>query len=49
LDEPEAKASMIWIVGENAHRIENAAELIEFFLDNFKFEPPQVRYSIDWH
>lgn len=26
LDEPEAKASMIWIIGEYAERIDNAGE-----------------------
>jgi vesicle coat complex subunit len=45
LDEPEAKASMIWIIGEYADRIENADELLEsFFLDSFSDETPQVRY-----
>eukprot|EP00438_Fugacium_kawagutii_P000602 Skav236174 [mRNA] locus=scaffold298:419749:435915:- [translate_table: standard] len=33
LDEPEAKASMIWILGEYAGRIDNADELLESFLD----------------
>lgn len=27
LDEPEAKASMIWIIGEYAERIDNAGEV----------------------
>ena len=27
LDEPEAKASMIWIIGEYAERIDNAVRL----------------------
>jgi hypothetical protein len=31
LDEPEAKASMIWIIGEYAERIDNADELLETF------------------
>eukprot|EP00913_Durusdinium_trenchii_P011036 g10360.t1 len=35
LDEPEAKASMIWILGEYAGRIDNADELLESFLDTF--------------
>jgi len=44
LDEPEAKASMIWIIGEYADRIENADELLDsFFLDSFSDETPQVR------
>ena len=32
LDQPEAKAALIWIVGEYAARIENASLLIETFL-----------------
>jgi len=32
LDEPEAKASMIWIIGEYAERIENSEELLEAFV-----------------
>ncbi|GER47948.1 AP-2 complex subunit beta-1 [Striga asiatica] len=42
LDEPEAKASMIWIIGEYAERIDNADELLESFLETFPEEPPQV-------
>lgn len=38
LDEPEAKSSMIWIVGEYAHKIENAAELLQHFMETFKLE-----------
>ena len=36
LDEPEARASMIWIIGEYAERIDNADELLESFLDSFQ-------------
>ena len=35
LDEPEAKASMVWIIGEYCGRIDNADELLESFLENF--------------
>ena len=42
LDEPGAKAAMIWIVGEYAERIDNADELLESFLDSFGEENPQV-------
>lgn len=38
LDEPEAKASLIWIIGEYAEKIENADELLAIFLDGFKEE-----------
>lgn len=43
LDEPEAKASMIWIIGEYCARIENAAELLESFLEAFHDENHQVQ------
>lgn len=33
LDEPEARASMVWIIGEYAERIDNADELLESFLE----------------
>jgi AP-1 complex subunit beta-1 len=42
LDEPEAKASLIWIIGEYAERIENADELLVTFLDTFRDENSQV-------
>lgn len=35
LDEPEAKASLIWIIGEYANTIENADELLSIFVDTF--------------
>jgi AP-1 complex subunit beta-1 len=46
LDEPEAKASMIWIIGEYAERIENADELLQSFLDSFHDENAQVQLQI---
>ncbi|KAI9104755.1 Clathrin/coatomer adaptor, adaptin-like protein [Phlyctochytrium arcticum] len=46
LDEPDAKASMIWIVGQYADRIENADELLEQFLGKFLEETPQVQLSL---
>ena len=42
LDEPEARASMIWIIGEYAERIDNADELLQSFLDGFPDENTQV-------
>ena len=42
LDEPEAKAAMIWIVGQYADRIENSDELLEDFSFTFKEEPAEV-------
>jgi len=46
LDEPEAKASMIWIIGEYAARIENAPELLEGFVESFQDEPALVQLQI---
>ncbi|CAM4746515.1 unnamed protein product [Rotaria magnacalcarata] len=46
LDEPEARASMIWIIGEYAERIDNADELLEGFLDGFKDENSQVQLQL---
>lgn len=36
------RASMIWIIGEYAERIDNAAELLESFLEGFQDENSQV-------
>jgi len=44
LDEPEAKASMIWIIGEYAERIDNADELLETFLETFPEETSMVKH-----
>ena len=46
LDEPEARASMIWIIGEYAERIDNADELLESFLENFHDENSQVQLQL---
>jgi AP-1 complex subunit beta-1 len=46
LDEPEAKASMIWIIGEYAERIDNADELLESFLESFQDETSQVQLQL---
>lgn len=45
LDEPDARAAMIWIVGEYAERIDNADELLESFLEGFHDESTQVGVS----
>ena len=42
LDEPEAKAAMIWIVGQFADKIDNADELLEDLLYTFKEDPVEV-------
>jgi vesicle coat complex subunit len=46
LDEPDSKAALIWIIGEYAHRIDNAAELLEHFMENFKFEVSKVQLQL---
>lgn len=43
LDEPEAKASLIWIIGEYANKIDNADELLGIFVDTFMEESYPVR------
>jgi AP-1 complex subunit beta-1 len=46
LDEPDAKASMIWIIGEYAERIENADELLDMFVESFDDEPLTVKLTL---
>ena len=46
LDEPEARAAMVWIIGEYAERIDNADELLESFLDGFNDEATQVQLQL---
>ena len=46
LDEPEAKASMIWIIGEYAERIDNADELLDSFLESFSEETATVQLQL---
>lgn len=43
LDEPEAKAAMIWIIGQYSDRIENSDELLDDFSFTFREEPAEVR------
>jgi len=37
---------MIWIIGEYAERIDNAAELLESFLEGFQDENSQVQCKV---
>ena len=46
LDEPEAKASMIWIIGEYVESIENAPEILGAYLDGFADEPQNVQLTL---
>ena len=43
LDDPDAKASMVWIIGEYCDVIDNAGELLDVFLDSFHDEGPAVQ------
>lgn len=42
LDEPEARGSLIWIVGEYAEKIANANDILETFVEGFMEEFTQV-------
>lgn len=46
LDEPEARAAMVWIIGQYAERIENSDELLEDFLFSFLDEPAEVQLAM---
>ncbi|KAF7317952.1 AP complex subunit beta [Mycena kentingensis (nom. inval.)] len=43
LEEPEAKASLIWIIGEYANKIDNADELLNIFVETFVEESYSVQ------
>jgi AP-1 complex subunit beta-1 len=40
--EPDAKASIIWIIGEYAEKIPEAEKVIDRFIDTFLEEPIKV-------
>lgn len=46
LDEPEAKAAMVWVIGQYASRIENSDVLLEDFLFSFPEEPVEVQLAL---
>jgi AP-1 complex subunit beta-1 len=46
LDNQDARASMVWIIGEYGQRIENSIALMTHFADGFKDEPKQVQMAI---
>lgn len=46
LDEPEAKAAMVWVIGQYADRIENSDVLLEDFLFSFAEEPVEVQLAL---
>jgi len=43
LDEPEAKAAMVWIIGEYANHIDKSPELLEMFVDSFENDSSEVQ------
>lgn len=46
LDEPEAKAAVIWIIGQYADRIENSDGLLQDYLATFHDEPIEVQLAL---
>ncbi len=46
LDEPEAKAAIIWIIGQYADRIENAPDLLQDYLATFHDETVEVQLAL---
>ncbi|KAF2402326.1 vesicle coat complex AP-1/AP-2/AP-4, beta subunit [Trichodelitschia bisporula] len=46
LDEPNARGSLIWIVGEYAEKINNAGEILSGFVDGFNEEFTQTQLQI---
>ncbi len=46
LDEPEAKASIVWVIGQFADRIDNADELMDDLTYNFLEEPIEVQFAL---
>ncbi|KAF2019206.1 Adaptor protein complex beta subunit [Aaosphaeria arxii CBS 175.79] len=46
LDEPEAKAAMIWVIGQYADRIDDSDVLLDDFLDTFREETHEVQLAL---
>jgi len=46
LDEPEAKAAFIWIIGQFADKIDNAEELLEVLIDPALSESAEVQLAL---
>ncbi|KAK3704683.1 hypothetical protein LTR37_013657 [Vermiconidia calcicola] len=46
LDEPEAKAAMVWVIGQYADRIDNSEVLLEDFLDSWPDETHEVQLAL---
>lgn len=46
LDEPEARAAVVWIMGEYAEKIDNIAEVLQTFITSFNDEASQVQLQL---
>ncbi|KAJ2083605.1 hypothetical protein H4R24_000663 [Coemansia sp. RSA 988] len=46
LDEPEARAAMVWIIGQYADRIDNSDEVLGKFLETFLDDPAEVQLAL---
>ncbi|KAM5439257.1 hypothetical protein MferCBS31731_004678 [Microsporum ferrugineum] len=46
LDEPEAKAAVIWIIGQYADRIDNSDVFLQDYLATFHDEPVEVQLAL---
>lgn len=44
--EPDAKASIVWIIGEYAEKINEAEKLIDSFADSFLEDPTKVKLAL---
>lgn len=44
--EPESKASIVWIIGEYAEKVDNSEKLIEEFAESFLEENDKVKLAI---
>lgn len=45
MDEPEAKASLVWILGEYAEQIDNSDEQLAYFVEQFVDDEPEVQFQ----
>ncbi|ABN67677.2 predicted protein [Scheffersomyces stipitis CBS 6054] len=45
IDEPDAKASMIWIIGQACQFIDSVETIFEVIISNFKDDPIEVQYA----
>lgn len=45
-DEDEARAAVVWIVGQYGHTLENATEMLMAFVDKFALEPSIVQSEL---